>query len=208
MGINRRALLPIEETKRKRISFTGVSRLSLIITTFQRLCANCVQGVLVCKKKAATRLLVTAWFSLFYASWTSLGLNQGPPDYESVALTNWATSPVLSSSDSGHKNSIFSWNMQTFRVKYTVCCFVFRTYTYVWGSWGTILSLRGLPVQRLLWSSRTRKKQIHLRGKQSGYFLHKVKQRHLRCPVQEKSTSTWYPNSTRPLLPQGETTRW
>jgi len=60
MGINRRALLPIEETKRKRISFTGVSRLSLIITTFQRLCANCVQGVLVCKKKAATRLLVTA----------------------------------------------------------------------------------------------------------------------------------------------------
>ncbi|EEC52825.1 hypothetical protein BACEGG_03176 [Bacteroides eggerthii DSM 20697] len=52
--------MPIEETKRKRISFTGVSRLSLIITTFQRLCANCVQGVSVCKKKAATRLLVTA----------------------------------------------------------------------------------------------------------------------------------------------------
>ena len=26
--------------------------------------------------------------------WTSLGLNQGPPDYESVALTNWATSPA------------------------------------------------------------------------------------------------------------------
>ena len=27
--------------------------------------------------------------------WTSQGLNLGPPDYESVALTNWATSPVL-----------------------------------------------------------------------------------------------------------------
>ena len=86
MGMNRRELLPIEETKRKRISFTGVSRLLLIITTFQRLCANCVQGVSVCKKKAATRLLVTAWFSLLYVLWTSLGLNQGPPDYESERL--------------------------------------------------------------------------------------------------------------------------
>ena len=86
MGMNRRELLPIEETKRKRISFTGVSRLLLIITTFQRLYANCVQGVSVCKKKIATRLLVTAWFSLLYVLWTSLGLNQGPPDYESVAL--------------------------------------------------------------------------------------------------------------------------
>ena len=37
------------------------------------------------------RLLVSYWFSL----WTSQGLNLGPPDYESVALTNWATSPVL-----------------------------------------------------------------------------------------------------------------
>ena len=82
--MNRRELLPIEETKRKRISFTGVSRLLLIITTFQRLCANCVQGVSVCKKKTATRLLVTAWFSLLYVLWTSLGLNQGPPDYESI----------------------------------------------------------------------------------------------------------------------------
>ena len=34
-------------------------------------------------KKAATKF-VTASFS----KWTSLGLNQGPPDYESVALTN------------------------------------------------------------------------------------------------------------------------
>jgi len=25
---------------------------------------------------------------LLYVLWTSLGLNQGPPDYESVALTN------------------------------------------------------------------------------------------------------------------------
>ena len=34
-------------------------------------------------EKAATKF-VTASFS----AWTSLGLNQGPPDYESVALTN------------------------------------------------------------------------------------------------------------------------
>ena len=42
------------------------------------------------KEKAAT-FDVTAWFSV----WTSQGLNLGPPDYESVALTNWATSPWL-----------------------------------------------------------------------------------------------------------------
>ena len=35
------------------------------------------------KQKAATRF-VTAFCSL----WTSQGLNLGPPDYESVALTN------------------------------------------------------------------------------------------------------------------------
>ncbi len=27
-------------------------------------------------------------FTPFLCLWTSLGLNQGPPDYESVALTN------------------------------------------------------------------------------------------------------------------------
>ena len=83
MGLNQIELLSIEDTKRKRISFTGVSRLSLIIIVFQRLCANWGQGVSACKKKAATRLFVTAWFSLFCILWTSLGLNQGPPDYES-----------------------------------------------------------------------------------------------------------------------------
>lgn len=72
MGLNQIELLSIEDTKRKRISFTGVSRLSLIIIVFQRLCANCIQGVSACKKKAATRLFVTAWFSLFCILWTSL----------------------------------------------------------------------------------------------------------------------------------------
>ena len=42
------------------------------------------------KRKSTYKNLVSAWLS----TWTSLGLNQGPPDYESVALTNWATSPV------------------------------------------------------------------------------------------------------------------
>ena len=41
------------------------------------------------KRKSSYDFVVTAWFLM----WTSLGLNQGPPDYESVALTNWATSP-------------------------------------------------------------------------------------------------------------------
>ena len=42
------------------------------------------------KRKSSYDFVVTAWFLM----WTSLGLNQGPPDYESVALTNWATSPA------------------------------------------------------------------------------------------------------------------
>ena len=41
------------------------------------------------EKKKSYEVLVTLWFSV----WTSQGLNLGPPDYESVALTNWATSP-------------------------------------------------------------------------------------------------------------------
>ena len=40
-------------------------------------------------KKKGVAKFATPWFW----KWTSLGLNQGPPDYESVALTNWATSP-------------------------------------------------------------------------------------------------------------------
>ena len=36
------------------------------------------------KEKAPTKYLQVLDFQL----WTSLGLNQGPPDYESVALTN------------------------------------------------------------------------------------------------------------------------
>ena len=35
-------------------------------------------------EKKAANLTLTAWFSL----WTSQGLHLGPPDYESVALTN------------------------------------------------------------------------------------------------------------------------
>ena len=31
----------------------------------------------------------------FVFRWANQGLNLGPPDYESVALTNWAISPAL-----------------------------------------------------------------------------------------------------------------
>ena len=40
-------------------------------------------------KKPLTVLSVSGWF--FW--WSHLGLNQGPTDYESVALTNWAIGP-------------------------------------------------------------------------------------------------------------------
>ena len=42
------------------------------------------------KRKSTYKIFVSAWFLM----WTSQGLNLGPPDYESVALTNWATSPL------------------------------------------------------------------------------------------------------------------
>ena len=42
------------------------------------------------KKNQQLEFLLSCWFLM----WTSQGLNLGPPDYESVALTNWATSPV------------------------------------------------------------------------------------------------------------------
>ncbi len=45
------------------------------------LCANCVQ----IKNKAVTGIFRNCFF---FNSWAHLGLNQGPPDYESGALTN------------------------------------------------------------------------------------------------------------------------
>ena len=69
MGLNQIELLSIEDTKRKRISFTGVSRLSLIYIWR------------VCKQKRL-HSVKNEPFSL----WTSLGLNQGSPDCESQIL--------------------------------------------------------------------------------------------------------------------------
>ena len=50
---------------------------------------NFVRKLFANKRKSTYKIFVSAWFSV----WTSQGLNLGPPDYESVALTNWATSP-------------------------------------------------------------------------------------------------------------------
>ena len=60
------------------------------------------------KRKSSYDFVVTAWFLM----WTSLGLNQGPPDYESVALTNWATSPWILQFDC--KGNSFLLNNQIF----------------------------------------------------------------------------------------------
>ena len=43
----------------------------------------CFRIVYADKRKSTYKIFVSACFL-----WTSLGLNQGPPDYESVALTN------------------------------------------------------------------------------------------------------------------------
>ena len=43
------------------------------------------------KKKAPAKWVASAWFLI---SWSHLGLNQGLPDYESGALTNWAMGPL------------------------------------------------------------------------------------------------------------------
>ncbi len=48
-----------------------------------------VRMVFANKRKRSYIFDVTPWFSM----WTRQGLNLWPPDYESVALTNWATSP-------------------------------------------------------------------------------------------------------------------
>ena len=51
--------------------------------------------------------------------WTRQGLNLWPPDYESVALTNWATSPISLAWEPqflycGCKGTAFSWTDQIF----------------------------------------------------------------------------------------------
>ena len=78
---------------------------------------QCVFPLFSEKKKKHLQNSVSAWL----LKWTSLGLNQGPPDYESVALTNWATSPCCPSMWRwqlfGCKDSAFRANMQIFFVK-------------------------------------------------------------------------------------------
>ena len=135
--------------------------------------------------------------------WTSLGLNQGPPDYESVALTNWATSPMYPFIGCGDKSSIFYWIMQILSIKNYVT-FLLRIYICVSGSWGTSLFSPGLPAQRPLWWSRTKRRQIRLTEKTEWHCRCSAMLRHLQCLVSGISTSIWCPNNIRPLPRQGE----
>ena len=50
-----------------------------------------VQMLYWCKKRKPFNLLK----GLSLLTWSHLGSNQGPPDYESGALTNWAIGPNL-----------------------------------------------------------------------------------------------------------------
>ena len=47
------------------------------------------------KKIANHLILVISDFIIHLYSWSHLGLNQGLPDYESGALTNWAMGPLM-----------------------------------------------------------------------------------------------------------------
>ena len=62
-----------------RIVWSFIEILCVNIINSNSLFTHCLRKS---KKKAATKF-VTAWFPL----WTSLGLNQGPPDYETLILT-------------------------------------------------------------------------------------------------------------------------
>ena len=68
-----------------RIVWSFIEILCVNIINSNSLFTHCLRK----GKKKGVANFVTPWFW----KWTSLGLNQGPPDYESVALTNWATSP-------------------------------------------------------------------------------------------------------------------
>ena len=149
------------------------------------------------------QIFVSAWFLV----WTSQGLNLGPPDYESVALTNWATSPMHPCLDSGDKSSIFYWNMQDFWIKFLIT-FVLRTYKFVLDSWETSLFSLVLPARISPWWSRTRKMQRRPKGRLSWCSPYKGRQWCRRCRVKGKSTSTWCPNNIRLSQLWGETSRW
>ena len=72
---------------------------------------------------------VTEWCNCF-CLWANQGLNLGPPDYESVALTNWAISPRKPvCEDFGCKVTQFGANFQIFFEKNDV--FLYRWYVFV-----------------------------------------------------------------------------
>ena len=141
------------------------------------------------KRKSTYKIFVSAWF----LKWTSLGLNQGPPDYESVALTNWATSP----------EAFFSWK----RLQRYI---LFLNQTNVWlrkliiptcicvsDFWETIpFSLVSLG-RKSLWLSKTRRKQIRPIAMQAEYFPHKQRQWFPLFPIKGISTNNLCPNDIR-----------
>ena len=169
-----------------RIVWSFIEILCVNIINSNSLFTHCLRKS---KKKAATKF-VTAWFPL----WTSLGLNQGPPDYESVALTNWATSPMYPFIGCGDKSSIFYWIMQILSIKNYVT-FLLKIYICVSGSWGTSLFLLFLPVRKPLWLSRKRRRQIRLAEKLWWRSRCLMRQLHRQYRVSGISTSILCPNA-------------
>ena len=84
------SLLPVPNIKAKTFHALTSNRTKLQKVTPRSLRVLYVHLMFTKKRKSTYKIIVSAWFSV----WTSQGLNLGPPDYESVALTNWATSPA------------------------------------------------------------------------------------------------------------------
>ena len=76
--------------------------------------------------------------------WAILGLNQGPPDYESVALTNWAKSPSIS----------FEILCKGMAKSFTLQIFYAKKCNEPWTATFSLLFLQGLSSLSVVWHGR------------------------------------------------------
>ena len=97
--------------------------------------------------QALAKWVASAWF---LGLWSHLGLNQGLPDYESGALTNWAIGPAyggLSPFQSGCKDTNYLWTCNLLHHIFSHGCPFGQN--HIIGLWGWLLSV-------LEWAFRSR----------------------------------------------------
>ena len=148
------------------------------------LARSCVQ---ICVKSKRKSTYESFRKCLIYRLWSHLGLNQGPPDYESDALTNWAIGPItrvalyafwLVLRKCSAKVMLFG-DVCNFTGNFSQYFFIFRGVFGLWSglSWwvgvvcGRLFFLRGVEVAKMPIRWRNTDEMVSMWCKWGGWFF-------------------------------------